>query len=139
MLDITVNWLAVLIAAISGMALGAIWYSPKVFGTVWMTMIGKKESDMQQAVQKGMGKLYGAAFLGTLIMSYVLAHFVTYTGALTVFQGMQTGFWLWLGFIATTTLGDVLWVGHSVKLYILNNSYNLLSLMIMGAILAVWR
>ena len=30
------NFLAILVAAISVLAIGTIWYNPKVFGNIWM-------------------------------------------------------------------------------------------------------
>ena len=31
-----INFLAILVASLSTMVIGAIWYNPKVFGTIWM-------------------------------------------------------------------------------------------------------
>lgn len=41
-------------------------------------------------------------------------------------------------FIAPVTLGVVLWEGKPWKLWVLNNGYQLLSLLVMGVILAIW-
>lgn len=51
----------------------------------------------------------------------------------------MVGFWNWLGFVAPVTLGGVLWEGKPWKLWGLNNGYQLLSLLVMGVILALWR
>ena len=53
-------------------------------------------------------------------------------------MGMQAGFWVWLGFIATTMIGIVLWEIKPVKLYLLIVAYYLISLLVMGSILALW-
>ncbi len=42
-------------------------------------------------------------------------------------------------FVATVTLGSVLYEKRSFSLYALNNGYQLVSLVVMGAVLAVWR
>lgn len=135
---VEINYLAVLVSAIVAMGLGAWWYSPAGFGKLWMQLSGLSEAELERAKQPGMGKKYAAAFLGSLVTAYVLAHFVDYTQATTAAQGMQTGFWSWLGFVATVTLGTVLWENKPLKLYALNNAYQIISLMLMGAILAVW-
>jgi len=131
---VEINYLTVFVAAIVNMAIGFIWYGP-AFGKAWLQLMGKRMEDINK---KQIPKMYAAAFIATLIMSYVLAHFVDYAEATTAIAGAQTGFWAWLGFIATVTLGSVLWEGKPPKLYILNNAYQLISLVIMGAILAVW-
>ncbi len=137
-LQASINYLAVLVAAVVAMVIGGLWYSPLLFRNLWMRLAGKTTKDLEKAKQKGMGKLYLLAFIAALVTSYVLAHFVDYLEATTISSGMTAGFWLWLGFIATTTLNSVLWEGKSFKLYILNNAHLLLNLLVMGAILAVW-
>lgn len=135
---VEINYLAVVVSAVVAMGLGAWWYSPAGFGKLWMQLSGMSDAQLEAAKQKGMAKMYAAAFAGTLITAYVLAHFVDYTQATTIALGIQTGFWSWLGFVATVTLGSVLWENKPLKLYALNNAYQLISLMVMGAMLAVW-
>ncbi len=133
-----VNGLAVVVAAIAGMVIGAFWYSPSFFGTQWMKLSGMSKKALAKAQKKGMGKTYLAAFIAVLIMSYVLAQFIKYTKANTIAEGAVIGFWLWLGFIATTMLNSVLWEQRPRKLYYINVGHYLITLLIMGAILAVW-
>ena len=76
--------------------------------------------------------------MGVLIMSYVLAHFVQIAQAVTFGQGMQLGFWIWLGFVVTSFLNSVLWEGKSWQLYALNISHYLVVLVLAGGILAAW-
>ena len=135
--QVDVNYLAVLAAAIASMIVGFIWYGP-LFGKMWMQSMKMDNKKMQEAKKKGMGKTYILAFLTTLIMSYVLAHFVDYVEAKTVMDGVILGFWLWIGFLATTQIGSVLWEGKPVKLYLINTLHYLVALAVMAAILAVW-
>ena len=138
MAEASINYLAILIAAIVSMVIGALWYSPVLFGKLWMKLSGISEKQIQDAKKKGMTKSYALAFLGTLVMSYVLAHFVDYAEATTFASGMQTGFWIWLGFLVTTMLGTVLWEGKPVKLYFLNIAHYFVVLLITGGMLALW-
>ena len=133
-----INYLAVLVSAVIGMVIGALWYSPLLFGKLWMKLSGMTEKQLNEAKKKGMGKMYFVAFIGVLLMSYVLAHFVDYTDSRTFVQGMQTGFWLWLGFIIPILIGSVLWENKSFKFYLLNIIHYLVVLFVMGGILAVW-
>ncbi len=135
---IDINYWAVLVAAFASYVIGALWYSPLLFGKAWMELMGFTEKDMQDAKKKGMAKKYGIMFVSTLVMSYVLAHVVDYTESTTVIAGAQAGFWIWLGFIAPVSLGSVLWEGKSWTLWLINASYYLVVLLIMGAVLAVW-
>jgi len=81
-------------------------------------------------------------FVGSLVMAYVLAHTLVFAAAyLNVFgvsAGLMSGFWNWLGCIAPVTLGSVLFEGKSWKLWLPNNGYHLLTLIILCVIVAVW-
>lgn len=135
---VVVNNVAVLVAAIVAMVIGGIWHSPMVFGNLWMKLSGLTAKSMDAAKKKGMAKLYIYQFIAILVAAYVLAYFVKYAGAATASDGALVGFWAWLGFVATTTVGSTIWEGKSFKLWLLNNGHNLLTYAVMGAILAVW-
>lgn len=132
---IHVNFLAVVVAAVLNMILGAIWYSPAVYGKTWMALVGKRAEDMRS----GAGRGYVLGFIAALILAYVLASVIGIAQAKGILQGARVGFWMWIGFVATTSAGDVLWAGRPAKLYFINTGYNLAALIVMGALLAAWR
>ena len=139
--QVPINYVAVLVAAVSSIVLGFIWYGP-LFGKKWMELSGMTQERIEAAKAGGMGKNYAITFAGALVMSYVLAHSLvfasTYLNVSGVSAGLMAGFWSWLGFIAPVTLGTVLWDGKPWVLWILNNAYQLLLLLLMGVILALW-
>ena len=79
------------------------------------------------------------ALLGSLLLAYILAHFVKYTQANTALEGVVTALWLWLGFVVVTNLNTVLFEFRPVGLYLINLSYHLVAMAAMGALLAVWQ
>jgi hypothetical protein len=115
-------------------------YGP-LFGKQWLTLSGVSLEKID-AAKPGTGKRYGIAALGSLAMSYVLAHALVFAGSYLavsgISAGLMAGFWNWLGFIAPVTLGSVLWEGKPWRLWLLNNGYQLTSLLAMGVILALW-
>jgi len=129
-----VNIVAVVIAAVASMAIGAFWYSYAGFGKTWLKLIGKTEKDLEPQ-KKELGKYYALTMVGALVLAYVLALFIDLAGSYDPTSGAVTGFWAWLGFVVTTTLGDHLFAGRPQKLYFLNNGYHLISMMVMGAII----
>jgi hypothetical protein len=140
MASVSINLLSVVVAAVSSMALGALWYSPVLFGKQWMALKGmtNMSKEKMEEMKKAAGKGYVAQFIAALITAYVLAYVMAFGGELTAWGGIQGGFWAWLGFVATFSYGQVLWEGMSQKLWILNNAYNLVSLCLMGAIIGAW-
>ena len=139
-MTVSINYLAVLLAAVANIVLGFLWYGP-LFGKQWIAMMGFTKESMDEAKKKGMAKSYALMALGSLIMSYVLAHSFIFASAYTqtpgAVGGLMVGFWSWLGFVAPVTLGTVLWEGKTWKLWILNSGYYFVGLLIMGVILSL--
>lgn len=133
---VPVNYGAVAIAAVLAMVIGSAWYSPALFGKEWMKLVGKTEAEAKKG---NMPLLYGTMFVGALIEAYVLAHFVHYAGAYSLINGIKTGIWAWLGFVAVTSLGNSMFEGRPMKLFYINAGYALVNLMVMGAVIAVVR
>ncbi len=119
------NLLAVLLAAAAAMVLGGLWYSPLLFGRPWKRLAGLTQA-------KGVVLSYLLNFISLLLMSYVLGSILKGLEAGTIVAGLKIAFWLWAGLVATITLGSLLWERKPLALYILNNAYNLISLMLMS-------
>ena len=139
-MELTINYIAVFVAGLVSMVLGALWYGP-VFGKTWMKLSGMTQKDLEAAKKKSMALSYGLNFVGVLITAYVLAHFleiIETVGNTSWETGLVTGFWIWLGFAAPLQLSSVLWENKPWTLWILNTVYSLLSFVVMGVILAVW-
>ena len=135
-MQFAINFWAVLVSAIVSYSIGSLWYSPMLFGNVWAYYMGITPEKMKGA---GMGKIYVGSFIATLVMAYVLAHFIIVGGAGNIASGAEIAFWIWLGFVATIALGSIFWENKAKKLYLINVGYQLVSLTVMGIILALWR
>jgi hypothetical protein len=129
------NFIAVLVGAIINMVVGAVWYSPLLFAKEWMKLTGKK---MTSSDKNAANKMYGISFVISLVLSYVLAHFLFFTSAHTAVEGVKTALWVWVGFVTATQLPSFLFEGRPTKLFAINAGYYLVSLVIMGAVLANW-
>ncbi len=129
---IQVNYIAVLLAGISAMVVGSVWYGP-LFGKTWMKLVGINKEDVKKSE---MPKLYGIMFIGALVESYILSIFIHYAGATTLILGAKTGLWAWLGFVATTMIGNYMFAKRPMKLYYIDAGYALVNLVVMGTIIA---
>jgi hypothetical protein len=134
-----INYPAVIVATIAHFFLGGLWYSPVLFGNKFLQIINWSPQQILQIESQSHAKELIIAFVCSFIMVYILAHFVQYTKATTVGGGIQTAFWLWLGFIATTQLATVLFELRPLGLYLINVGYQFVGCAIAGAILAIWR
>ena len=136
--QLTINYWAVLVSGIVSMIIGGLWYSPVLFGKLWMKLSNISEKQIEEAKKKGMAKSYVIMFVSTLVMGYILAHFVGYVQAKTVTDAFMLALWTWLGFIVTVLISSVLWEGKSYKLYLLNIFHYLVTLVVMSIILTLW-
>ncbi len=135
-MESTINYLAVLVSAVAFYALGALWYSPLLLGRPWMAAQGLTQAD----VDKGGGvKSYVGAFIAALVMAVTMAYLAKYSNAHDFKGGLIAGSFSWLGLVATTTAMNYLFAGRKLKLYLIDNGYYLVGLLIMGVIIAVWR
>lgn len=75
------------------------------------------------------------AFVTQVVMAGVLSMFIV-PGDITT--GLKVGILLWVGFVATVTLGSVLWKEKSWVLWALNNAYNVINISLMAIIIVVW-
>ncbi len=133
--QVDVNWWAVLVGGIASMVLGYIWYMPAFLGNMWAKELGKSSDELKK---NAMMSAYVMMFVAALVISYIMAHFVVYTGAKDVMGGVQTGFWIWLGFVATVGLGKKAFSGTSWTLYAIEAGYSLVQFAVIGAIVASW-
>lgn len=140
-MEFDINIVLVLIAALAAWGLGALWYSPLLFGKQWMAEMGFTPESMHG--MKMTPKLAMAlGFLGAVLTAGVLSCFIAVWEALEGTSGLilnlQLGFIVWLGFVMPVNAGVVLWEGKSVKLFALVTGYHLVSLLLMGALLSLY-
>lgn len=129
-----INFWAVLVGAVISFVLGAIWYNPKVFGTAWMEENKFKNEDFEGMNQ---GVTFGVSFILYIIASFFLAMFIGPEGNVTF--GIMAGAFTALTFIGTSIGINYLFERKSLKLWLINVSYTLVTYIIMGAILGAWK
>jgi len=134
-----IKYPAVIVATLVHYILGGLWYSPLLFGNKFIQIINWSPEKLAEIERQSHAKDFAIAFITSLVVVYILAHFVQYTKATTAMAGIQTAFWLWLGFIATTQAATVIFEQRPLGLYLLNIGYQLVGCSLAGLILALWR
>lgn len=126
-----INWKGILAATVAAMIIGTVWYSKPVFGKQWQKLVGLKDSDMKKGMLKGTIIMLIMAF----ITATVLSRFVVISNPENYMQALKLGFWLWLGFVATYAIGGGVFEHRSPKLIALNLGNQLVTLLVMSAII----
>src|SRR5712692_6075199 len=135
------NWLAILVAAISAMVVGFLWYSPVLFAKPWMREMGYDPNDKAkvQEMQKSAGPAYAGSFLASLVSAFMLAKLRSVIPIDSALYGMKLGLGFCIGSAATVQLTAALFMKNSMKLFAINTGYQLVCYLLLGAILAVWK
>ena len=131
-----INFFAVIIGAVVNMIVGFVWYSPQAFGRQWMKAIGKTQKDFENMKGEA-NKAYALSFVGALVMSFVLAHVVYYSGSTNLVEGFIIGFLVWLGFVAPISFNSCLFEKKPLELVLINAGYYLAALIMMSIIISV--
>jgi len=140
-----VNYLAVLAAAVVSMVIGFVWYSPAVFGNLWMRIIGKDKISKAEAeqMQKDTKPYFAFMFIAAFAGAAILARFIVWLGVTTLGGGLRIGFLAWLGFAVPIALGNALFSGKDKSLvwpmFFVQAGHELAGLLVTGAILGMWH
>lgn len=135
-----INYVAVLVAAVIIFMLGGLWYSPVLFAKRWVALQGRTiEEEKAKAAAAGASN-YIQVFLCGLVIAWVLSviigHFANHP--LTAMRGAQIGVLVWL-IAGAASYGTALFSFKPKALWLIDTGFNLASMMIAGALLAVWR
>jgi hypothetical protein len=135
-----VNYLAVLTSAAVIFLLGGLWYSPVLFAKKWISLMGKSEEEMKECTKgSNMPLLFVFAFICGLLSSWTLAVIMNHFVNLTPLRGALLGALCWVGFAGATSLATALFSMKPKLLWLIDTGFNLVSFVLAGVILAVWR
>jgi hypothetical protein len=134
---IDVNYLAIVLAALSSMVVGAIWYSKPIFGRQWAKWAGVND----QTMKKGSAVALTLALLMSLVMAFILAHVAFLSNFYFNHSFLQdsvfTALWLWLGIALTRVVTHDAFERRPLRLTILNALNMLVTMVVMGVIIGL--
>lgn len=133
-----INWVAVLLAAVSSMVVGAVWYAKPVFGRRWMRLTGLTDETLR-----------GSAVL-PLIITFVVSFFTAavLAGSAALAQHFYEGSFflnvvltsviLWIGFTAARMITHDLFERRNSSLTVLNLAHELVTVIVMGLVIGAF-
>lgn len=135
-MEVQISWIAVILATVSSMIVGSVWYAPPVFGNLWMKLA---KVDPSKSTHPWRTLVIGV--IAGAVTAYVLAH-VAYLSN-SFFQNsflqdsLTTAFWVWLGFVATRFMTHDGFEMRRLKLTALNLAHEFVTIMAMGLIIGL--
>lgn len=133
-----INYWTVILATLSTMVVGSVWYAPKVFGTRW--------AKLANVSMDGSGKDAIVPIVVTVLVSFLTAwvlagattiawHF--YDGSYLV-SALVTAILLWAGFTAARLITHDAFEGRPSGLTVMNMAHELVTVVVMAIIIGVW-
>jgi hypothetical protein len=133
-----INYIAVVLATLSSMVVGSIWYTPKVFGTYWMKQTGVTMSgNRNDAIRPIVVTVIVSFVTAWVLAGAVWISFQFYGGSFLV-NSLVTALILWAGFTAARFVTHDQFDRRSTGLTVLNVAHELVTILIMALIIGVW-
>lgn len=134
--DVSINWLAILLATVAAMAIGWVWYGP-AFGDRWMNLVKLSKKETEKAWKKPMATMVVMAF----VQAYVMRHLVIYTAYFypdmsELGVGLMTGLWAFIGFALPLILSNNMFARRPMELSYVEAGNQLVTLLVIGAIVS---
>ncbi len=133
-----INYWAVLLATVSSMLVGSIWYAPKVFGTRWSRLA---RVDMDRPASSAT-----MAIVTTVLVSFITAWVLAgatsiawhFYGGSFFWSAVITAVTLWAGFTAARLITHDAFEGRPTALTTMNIAHELVTVLVMAVIIGVW-
>jgi hypothetical protein len=129
-----IPWLAILVATVASFFLGALWYSPVLFGRAWMREMGITE---QQCGGKPPIKILVTTFVLTLLSTSVLSFCLAPKPG--ILYGTIAGLVVGMGWVATALGTNYLYEKKSLKFFAITGGYHVVRFLVAGAILGLMQ
>lgn len=125
-----ISYIGVLVATIAAFVIGAVYYG--ALGKPWMKAARIKPEEAKMSPM-----LFVNSLICELIMAFILAGLIGHlgTGQINPYNGLVSGFFVWLGFVATTLAVNHRYQGFGWDLTLIDAVHWLLVLLAMGAII----
>lgn len=126
-----INWLAIAVAVATSFVIGSLWYSSLLFQKPWMRATG-------MTFEKHANPL--RTFGGTAVLNLLIAVAIALLAGPHAGwkMGLHTGLFSALFFVATALGVFYLFEQRSIKLWLINAGYQVVTFAVMGTIIGVW-
>ena len=105
----SLNWLCISLITLGSFFGGALWYSPVLFGNIWMRIHHGETPPSPEAMKelsRGMWKILIVELMVTFVMIMTLDFMIS---ILPAFSGIHTAFMVWMGFVFPTYVSATIW------------------------------
>lgn len=136
-----VNWLALIVSALGYFIIGALWFSPVLFSKVWQAehkIVMSEEDRKKVNIPLMMLTTLVLNIIITLGVAMIVMAFKPDGARLTALTGAKIGI-LVGGMIAAVMGMTYMYLGKSIKIWIIDSMYHVLGVTMVAVVLTVWH
>lgn len=133
LIKMTMNYLAIIVAALSAFMIGGLWYSPIMFLNRW----NKASGNGPNPEQGHPIKVFGFSFFFSLIAAIALSFLLGPQPSLPV--AIKTSSIIGVCFIATSFGINYQFSNKSMMLWLIDAGYHCVQFLVMGLIFGLWH
>ena len=128
----TINYIAVLVAAVISWFAGAGWYG--ALSKQWMAALGWDKDNLPKSMPIAP---MVTSFVAELVMAFILSGLIVHMGNNGLKTGLISAALCWVGFVATTITVNNAFQKRSIALTFIDGGHWLLVLLIQGIVLGL--
>jgi hypothetical protein len=125
------NYLAIVVAAISSFLIGGLWYSNALFGAAWNKENGSPPPPGHP------GKVFGTSLIFSVVAAAAFAALLGPAPALE--QSLTQGALVGCGIVAASFGINYQFAQRSFKLWLIDGGYHVVQFLVFGLILGLWH
>jgi hypothetical protein len=137
MVNLVMNFWAILAAAIAFWLLGSIWFSV-LFKKPWQSGMARLGLKIQKPNSSEMQRKFVASFLLNIIQAWGMAVLISNFEIMTVHPAVCLGLLVGVCFAGASMACKSLWGNHGLKLTLIDVGYPIVGFVISAIILALW-
>ncbi|MFS0866106.1 DUF1761 domain-containing protein [Microbacterium sp. 179-B 1A2 NHS] len=133
-----INYWTVILATLSSMVVGSIWYAPRVFGTRWAKLASVDMDRPAATAALPIAVTVAVSFATAWVLAgatTIAWHF--YEGSY-LWAAIVTAVLLWAGFTAARFITHDVFEGRPSNLTVMNIGHELVTALVMAVIIGVW-
>lgn len=131
----SVNFLSIIVAAVAYMVLGALWYSPLLFGNAWMKGIGKTKEQLTAGASP---MNYIMALILSFVAAYGIARIMVWTNRGSISDGIVIGLLAGVCFVLSSMGVNDVFEKRPKGLTAINVIYHIVGFIVIGIIVGAW-
>ena len=134
----SINYIAVVLAMLSSLVVGSIWYTPRVFGNYWMKLSGITPSGKASDAVRPIIVSAVVSFITAWVLAGAVDISQHFYGGSFLVNALVTALFLWAGFTAARFITHDAFDRRPRGLTVLNVLHELVTVVVMAVIIGVW-